>query len=845
MEKNQRILIIHACFLIIWMWILQACVSTIASSTSAEVAFYGSDGELLRMHEFAGKFRISIPMLEERETVTLYLLTKDHKDLREVTWEKVGNTQEAFLEIKTSGLYQFALEYQQDEQFNKIVHSMAFQVLQVEDYVTWKIYHKDEFSCQMDLEIKQQENLMLQFCQVDTSNCKPISIDWKETKGTVVFDEPGAWQLELRWFFENGEQRVKRYDDIYEMKAKPPVIKIMVNGNDIIDRSIPMQNHNVDVDLEVSGKTDKFEVFLNDMEKDLKWENGTTSKTKLSLLEDGEYTIQVCAIQDEKKTCKTTLPVIIDQTPPYVAIANVRPFYQESMKLSMIIRDAHLHENGISMEVLKDGMEFKDFDKDIQQTTYGKKVDLTFTQEGTYEINFFIKDQAGNPTTVIHNELFLPIQNPIPFTIDQTKPEVTFLSPSDCEFSNQPIQIQAIAADAHLDTFQIALYHNDVLIQQQLLKEKKRAAFSWNCDNDGTYRFIATAKDTSGWMVKKETTFTIDQTPPHLIVTFNDLIIRNDQRYITNQNVDVLIRWLDDTDSTASIQMKKNKEVMLQKQTSEVFHIPIHIQQGKETEYEFQVEVRDQAGNRIKHQYRLIMDAFLPVLRFENEPFQGKPRNVRWQPKLEHEGSAFHVIDVDLYRNQRLMRSYRWPEIIDQEGSYQLSFIVRDDAMNEAAYLPPFSFIIDQTPPTARIVEDERREELISDRVSLDTILRLYLEDQYCDPIHIHTLTLNDQNMDTQKMMRDEFDKAYYLIRFDQVQDHSLTMDVSDDAGNHLKKTMIFHVEEDLKQEDVLTIPNPIRITPTKHTSLRYGAMFIGGFASLFLFCMLWRKYAT
>lgn len=844
MDRNKRVISLWQCGIIIALILfLQACAYAAEIAQSQKVEFYGSDNTVLKDYAFQGIFQIRIPLLKENEHIRVYLLTKDHKEPIETVWETKEEMQVTNIELLKSGLYQFALQYEKNGKWEKVIHSKPFTIIRLEDYATWHIDTSDSYTCHMEIETKKQANMEFQFCEVDRAICKVPDVDWNDDKKTIDFHEPGKWQLFVLWSSQDITLS-KRYETVYELLPKPPKITMKVDGIDMRETSLPIQNHKVDIDLEVSGDVDKIDVLINDVKADVAWKMQETNTASISLSLDGTYVIEVCAVYNEDQTCAQSKTLVIDQTPPFVAIANVRPLYSSEVQLQMVISETHIQDSDIHIEVIKDKKVINDWHPTIHHTSYGRNVTLSFDQDGDYVLSFHIKDQSGNQTEVIHNELFLPIKQPIKFTIDQKTPELTITRSSQKAVVNQPIKIKTRAQDAHLKSLEIELYRNDVLIQKQLYKESKNAVFTWECDKDGQYRITAIAKDKAGWINRKEDTFIIDQTPPKLHVLFNDLPVRNHQRYISNQNVNVFLQWKDDTKSEANIQIMKNNANIEMLHAKKDVTIPIRIQKGKEDAYQLHIEVQDEAGNVSKATYLIQMDAYLPKLRFENDPFQGRPRNISWRPKLDQEGSAFHVIDVDLFRNQRLLPSYQWPDVIDQEGSYHLSVIVRDAAMNEAAYLPPFAFVIDRTPPSIRIVEDRRLEELAENTVSKDTRLRIYLEDQYSKRLTIHALTLNHQDLQKQVLRQDENNQAYYLITFAQAMDHTLFIDVSDEAGNHLKETRMFYVLEDLKQEDVKTIPGRTILKTEKNPILRYGAVVLGLMGGILLFCFAWRKYA-
>ena len=189
-----------------------------------------------------------------------------------------------------------------------------------------------------------------------------------------------------------------------------------------------------------------------------------------------------------------------------------------------------------------------------------------------------------------------------------------------------------------------------------------------------------------------------------------------------------------------------------------------------------------------------MVDTYLPKLRFHEDPFQGKAKNIAWTPKLEMENEAFQISEVLLYRNQQAVPAYRWGDAISEDGHYLLSVQIRDDAMNEATLLPPFAFTIDTLPPVIEIIEAERKEALSDQNVSLDTELRLYISDALSTEFNVHTLMLGDENLLEKERQQDENGLWYYPISFRKEGDTTLLIDVSDEAENRTKQQLTYHV---------------------------------------------------
>lgn len=536
-------------------------------------------------------------------------------------------------------------------------------------------------------------------------------------------------------------------------------------------------------------------------------------------------------VQNEQQSDHFEHAFLLDKTLPQLQVELSQPLMTNAAQtITVRVKDAHIDANKIQ------GILFQN-DRRLSLPLVWHRQDDTLIavyqveEDGVYRLSLSASDLAGNHSAKT-TEVFI---------IDKQAPQIVLQRTDQAFFQKQPFTMNIAVNDRYLQHAEINVYRDHQLYQT--LQGKDAAAASLRFHQDGEYEITAVGIDESGNEATKHDTFILDQSAPQLTVTFDGIPAQSKQHYITNQDIQIKMQWEDRNLAQETIQLFKNDKPIALVYDKQQFSYHITAQKNHEDHYRLTVKLTDKAGNIREESYALSLDTFLPALRFVNDPFQGKPRNIAWKPQLAYENDAFHISEVTLYRNQQLVSNYRWGDVIEQDGRYMLSLSVRDEALNEATLLPPFSFTIDTTPPIIEIVEEERRELLLDEHVSVDTRLRLYLADELSDIVHVHTIAIGDVVLKESDSRPDENNRRYYPISFAKEGKTTVFIDVSDEAMNHTKKLITYDVSKRLTKEQVKTVEPKIPVAVSQNHNDYHRAWLIGAAASLLLILIVRKQY--
>lgn len=523
---------------------------------------------------------------------------------------------------------------------------------------------------------------------------------------------------------------------------------------------------------------------------------------------------------------------LLDKTAPSVHVNfSEAKMSNHNQQMNIQIKDDFVEVSNIQLDIKKDHKEYS-VKNAWQSSEAGISANYEFAEEGFYEVSISAIDQAGNQSRQLLDH----------FTIDKKPPVISIIRDRSKLYLNQPLDLQVAVDDAYLAGYDISVYQD----QKQIRIDHGDAAAqnSLHIDLDGEYEIVVSGYDEAGNQTESRDHFILDQSAPKLTASFDEMPAQNHQRFITNRGVGLKITWDDRYLKDETIRITKNGKELPLTFHNHAFAYEIKAEKDHEDLYKINISLTDEAGNRTDAAYELMIDTYLPELRFLDDPFQGKARNIAWTPRLVRENEAFQISDVLLYRNRQMLPAYRWGDAISKDGHYILSVQIRDDAMNEATLLPPFSFTIDTQPPVIEIVEEERREALLDQNVSLDTNLRLYISDVLCDDINIHMLMLGEENLLKRERRQDENGLWYYPISFKKEGDVTLFIDVSDEADNHTKQLLTYHVLPHLKKEQVKTIENKTPLTIQENSANNRAVWVLGAMASALLVLTVRKLYA-
>lgn len=533
----------------------------------------------------------------------------------------------------------------------------------------------------------------------------------------------------------------------------------------------------------------------------------------------------------EKLTDTYRHTFLLDKTAPSIDVSFAQPnITAKNQIVKVMIHDAHLLKENVSLEIEKDHKKYVMADswQSMPEVISGS---YEFSEEGSYTIKLQATDMAGNQSTV----------HTYDFIIDKQAPLISINRRQQMYF-NKPLGFSIQIDDPYLAYYEIIVLQE----QKQLLMYRGEISINQNVyvDQDGEYEIIVSGYDRAGNKNEQRDYFIIDQSTPKLNASFNGLPALSNDRFVTNQNIVLNMKWDDRYLKNEMIHITKNGKPLSLDYQNHALIYEFKAAKGQEDTYQINVSLSDEAGNRYDAKYELVIDTYLPPLRFVDDPFRGRAQNISWTPHLIMENEAFQISDAMLYRNQQIVPSYRWGDAIQEDGHYMLSIRIRDEAMNEATLIPPFAFTIDTTPPVIEILEEQRMEELLDQNVSLDTVLRLYISDGLSDKLNIHMLMLGDSELSEANLKKDEMGQWYYPLSFSKEGDIPLFIDVSDEAGNHNKQLITYHVLPHLTKEQVKTVEKKTAPLVAQTSENYYAVWILGAMACGLLFMIVRKQYA-
>lgn len=768
---------------------------------------------------------------------------------QKVEWQQKNDAYTAVLELNKDGAYIIQLSAKDSFDNQTIVHSTQFIIDQSNpqiqillddhevDQLPEYINHKAELKCIVyDMNFDAENSIL--------------------TDGDIAYNSwqqnDNSWMIEL--VLKDGEHQLNvDAKDLLKHTESRRLYTIIDSIRPLVSMTYEaLDNYQKDVTVsfliqDANFKTDSSMIYFTQNEQriqpDIKWhtvEDGIEASFVTTKEGIYELSLQLCDSAGNsavyryngKQSDDFKHVFLLDKTAPLVRM----DFTQAKMsarnqQMNIQIKDDFIDVRNIQLEIKKDHKQY-DAKKDWQISEAGISANCEFTEEGFYEVSVSAIDRAGNQSRQLLDY----------FTIDKKPPVISIARDREKLYFNQPLALQVAVDDAYLAGYDISVYRD----QKQIRTDHGDAAAknSLRIEQDGDYEIVVSGYDEAGNQTELRDHFILDQSAPKLTASFDEMPAQNHQRFITNRSVSLKMTWEDRYLKNEMIRITKNgKEVPLSFH-DHAFAYELKAAEDHEDLYEIVVSFTDEAGNRTDAAYELMIDTYLPELRFLDDPFQGKAKNIAWTPHLEQENEAFQISDVILYRNRQMLPAYRWGDAISKDGHYILSVQIRDDAMNERALLPPFSFTIDTQPPVIEIVEEERREALLDQNVSLDTNLRLYISDALCDNVNIHMLMLGEDDLLKRERRQDENGLWFYPISFRKEGDVTLFIDVSDEADNHTKQLLTYHVLPHLKKEQVKTIENKTPLMVHENSADHRAAWILGAMASVLLILIVRKLYA-
>ena len=362
---------------------------------------------------------------------------------------------------------------------------------------------------------------------------------------------------------------------------------------------------------------------------------------------DGEYQLIASGLDAAGNVSQQKIQFVIDSIAPEILVSGVtnQLITNQTVIPIIIINDSQLAEQSILLNSV-----------DYESAS-------AITSEGSYQLVVTAKDNAGN----VSNQTFN-------FVIDKTAPSISITGITNGMFSSLDLTPVIIINDEHLLSQSIVL-NGANYISGTLLTE------------DGQYHIIASATDSAGNQTTSTIEFSIDKTPPEIVITgINEL-----QHYA--DNVTAIIEINEDNLLTQSIKLNGQDYI-----SGTLI--------SAEGDYELIVVVEDFVGNNTEKHFLFVIDKTLPIISVSGV-LDGAVYNDSVTPIIEVTDSYLDKYNLTLNNNTYIIGS-----LIKDSDSYQLIITASDKAKNtvemtihfDIQSLPPELTII--TPQTGSIISE-------------------------------------------------------------------------------------------------------------------------------------------
>lgn len=311
---------------------------------------------------------------------------------------------------------------------------------------------------------------------------------------------------------------------------------------------------------------------------------------------EGNYEIYVVAkdkLGNEEQS--PTYSFTIDGTPPDLTISDIvdNTIYNAKKVVTVSAEDHHLDKPNTKFTILKDGVEINPDSLKVE----GEQDKYEFASDGEYSIAIDAKDKAGNRKK----------QDPISFTIDQTKPVLNIKDVTSNEHYKPGKQIQFSIEDLTLN-----VTDQDLIVKKNGEPYSKEINFTGNAikvtanhtfDEEGKYEITLKSTDKANFASEiGPIVFTIDGTKPTIMIKGPKVgtYVKGDPTLST-----VTIDFMENNynESKPIVTVKRNgKDITSEfenwnswKNTAELTSYSNTILE--DGEYEIEVESTDKAGN--------------------------------------------------------------------------------------------------------------------------------------------------------------------------------------------------------------------------------------------------------
>ncbi|MBT2756660.1 Ig-like domain repeat protein [Mesobacillus foraminis] len=433
--------------------------------------------------------------------------------------------------------------------------------------------------------------------------------------------------------------------------------------------------------------------------------------------QDGEYVIYLESADKAGNKATKEVAFTLDKTKPGLSITGVenKEIAQKKDNVILAVEDLTLDLKRTAVEVTRDGKVY-DLGKlewETTRTSSGLKkgaAQLSFEQEGTYEITFSSADAKENAAESVK----------VAFTIDHTPPVLEIKNVENNGLYKEPKKVEISVKDLHnvIENTKLYVTCNG---KEYLKANGKEAVKSHLFQDDGEYVIYLESTDQPGNKAQHQpVAFTIDQTAPKLSITG----VENGEAAQKKEHVILAVEDLTlDMKRTAVKVTRDGKEFdpgklkwNRTKTEAGLKKAAAELSFDQEGSYEISFSSADSKENAAQTlKVAFDIDQTAPALEVKNVENNGLYKEAR---TIEISVTDLHpaIESTRLYitRNGKEFLKENGEEavashLIDEDGEYVL-YLESTDGPGNKRELEPISFTIDQTKPKLKITGVDEEE---------------------------------------------------------------------------------------------------------------------------------------
>lgn len=568
----------------------------------------------------------------------------------------------------------------------------------------------------------------------------------RNRNASFVYSEEGTYKIEVNCTDKAGNTESKYINFVIDKTA--PVIEIVDFDN--LNNSFNNYDRSVTVNVRERNFIENtvnvyYEKLLPNGNKTrytkenfgMNQRGFITSETYNEFSDNAEYTMFIESVDKAGNKAITRKVVFTtDKVKPELSILGVEldKYYNEDKTAEFKSFDVNHKDNAVV--VTRNGQPYN------IGTPYVSNRDAilryTFTEEGTYEVNFVSTDKAGNSNTTFTK-----------FTIDKTAPRITPRMSDGTPLTNgqyiNKIFVPEFALDNPEDTLEsVTLNGGGNIAYSPLI-----------ASNEMQYNYNVVAVDKAQNRTNLNISFVVDTTMPSIKISgiLSGFFNRNMTPIyeITDVNLDV-----------------NNTSALLNGQPF-VSGTEIEAQEN----YNLKILANDLANNSNNQAISFTIDKDKPVISFKN-PISGKYFTENFIPEfLINDLTDYTIIALTLDGED-----YEIGDPITEEGKHVLYIEVKDKAENIESL--SVEFILDKTEPKF-IVDGIEDGKVYSEAVTATIRLENPMD-------KITGVSVNGEASTGE--VSEEFGQQVIKLNFTEINDYSINLKAVDDAGNETDETI-------------------------------------------------------